>query len=114
MVLEVNLTDDDISGSPESRNVSRNGGFMVAVAGAAHLAMTEQAVRALVEQGQIPFHRTGSGRIRFERGELDAWVRAPRLTLSLRSWTTGSICCPPLTTKAPATLGTSGGVARRR
>ena len=42
---------------------------------AAHLAMTEWAIRHLVAKQKIPFHRTPNRRIRFRPEELDAWAR---------------------------------------
>lgn len=42
---------------------------------AAHLAMSEHAIRHLVKRQSIPYRRTPNGRIRFSREELDAWVR---------------------------------------
>jgi excisionase family DNA binding protein len=41
---------------------------------ATYLAMTVPAIRARVKRGEIPHHRV-EGRILFERGELDQWVR---------------------------------------
>ena len=40
-----------------------------------HLALTPDAIRALVKRGQIPLHRTENGRLRFSVTELDHWVR---------------------------------------
>jgi excisionase family DNA binding protein len=46
------------------------------VPGAAdHVALTPDAIRALVKRGQIPFYRTENGRLRFAVTELDHWVR---------------------------------------
>jgi excisionase family DNA binding protein len=45
-------------------------------AAAEHLALTPEAVRALVKRRRIPHHRLENGRVRFDRAELDAWVRA--------------------------------------
>jgi helix-turn-helix protein len=46
------------------------------VAGAAdHLQTTEDGIRALVKRKRIPHHRGAAGRLLFDRGELDAWVR---------------------------------------
>ena len=44
-------------------------------AAARHLAITENALRALVKRRRIPFHRTENGRLRFSPAELDGWVR---------------------------------------
>jgi excisionase family DNA binding protein len=37
---------------------------------------TPDAIRAMVKRGQIPVHRTPTGRLLFDRRELDAWVRS--------------------------------------
>lgn len=50
--------------------------WLTAAQAGAHLGMTEDAIRGLVKRKQIPVHRTGSGRVRFERAELDEWVRS--------------------------------------
>lgn len=80
MNLAVEITDADVD-----RIARRVAEFIAAspvssrwldVAGAAaHLAMSDNAVRALVKRQAIPCHRTPSGRVRFDPGELDAWAR---------------------------------------
>jgi excisionase family DNA binding protein len=42
---------------------------------ASHVALSPNAVRALVKRHRIPFHRTEHGRLRFSPTELDDWVR---------------------------------------
>ena len=42
---------------------------------AEHLALTPRAIRGQVARHGIPFYKAG-GRIRFERRELDEWVRS--------------------------------------
>jgi hypothetical protein len=41
---------------------------------AAYLDTTEQALRGRVKRGELPVHRR-DGRLYFNRGELDQWVR---------------------------------------
>ena len=43
---------------------------------AAHLGLTENAIRGLVKRRRIPFHRTENHRLRFSTTELDQWIRA--------------------------------------
>jgi hypothetical protein len=46
------------------------------VAGAAeYLVMTEAAVRAAARRNQLPHTKTPLGQLRFDRGQLDLWVR---------------------------------------
>jgi excisionase family DNA binding protein len=82
MRLEISITDDDIE-----RIATRTAELLadtmatgierwLDVPGAAdHVALTPDAIRALVKRGQIPFHRTENGRLRFSVTELDHWVR---------------------------------------
>ncbi len=82
MKLEISITHDDIE-----RIATRTAELLAEkmttaierwldVPGAAdHVALTPDAVRALVKRGQIPFHRTENGRLRFSVTELDRWVR---------------------------------------
>jgi excisionase family DNA binding protein len=40
-----------------------------------YLATSRDAIHGLVKRKQIPFHKAPNGRLRFDRGELNAWVR---------------------------------------
>jgi excisionase family DNA binding protein len=40
-----------------------------------YLVISRDAIHALVKRRQIPFHKAPNGRLRFDRGELSAWVR---------------------------------------
>jgi excisionase family DNA binding protein len=80
MTLEISITPDDIE-----RIATRTAQLLAMmtsverwldVPGAAdHVALTPDAIRALVKRGQIPFYRTENGRVRFAVSELDNWVR---------------------------------------
>lgn len=82
MKLEISITHDDIE-----RIATRTAELLAEttatgidrwldVRGTAdHVALTPDAIRALVKRGQIPFHRTKNGRLRFSPSELDDWVR---------------------------------------
>ena len=49
------------------------------VEGAAeYLCTTSNAIRGMVKRRQVPFHRTPTGRLLFDRCEVNAWVRAQR------------------------------------
>ncbi len=50
-------------------------GWLDARGAAQHLAMSEDGIRAAVKRGSIPFVKTPTGRIRFNRRELDLWAR---------------------------------------
>jgi len=52
--------------------------WLTAATAAAHLAMSEDAVRSMVKRGQLPVHRLPNGRLRFGQAELDAWTRGAR------------------------------------
>jgi len=43
---------------------------------AGYLRTTEDALRAMVRRGDLPVHRTGTGRLLFRRDELDAYATA--------------------------------------
>ncbi len=43
---------------------------------AEYLRTTEDAVRAMVRRGDLPVHRTGTGRLLFHREELDDFATA--------------------------------------
>ena len=45
---------------------------------AEYLCTTADAIRGMVKRRQIPFHRTPTGRLLFDRTEVDAWVRSER------------------------------------
>jgi hypothetical protein len=82
MKVEISFTDDDIE-----RIASRTAELLAETMktgiqrwldvprAADHAALTPDAIRALVKRGQIPFHRTENGRLRFSPTELDRWVR---------------------------------------
>ncbi len=42
---------------------------------AAHLALTEHAIRGLVKRRQVPFTKFPNGKVRFVRSALEAWAR---------------------------------------
>jgi hypothetical protein len=50
-------------------------GFLDVAGAAAFLRSTTSAIRSLVKRNAIPFHRAPNGRLLFDRGELEAWVR---------------------------------------
>jgi hypothetical protein len=50
-------------------------GFLDVAGAAAYLASTPSGIRSLVKRRAIPFHKAPNGRILFDRGELDTWVR---------------------------------------
>jgi excisionase family DNA binding protein len=52
-----------------------NPGWLDVAGAAAHLAVSENAIRALVKRNRIPYHRMENGRLRFSMTELDRWVR---------------------------------------
>jgi hypothetical protein len=41
------------------------------------------AIRGMVKRGQLPVHRTPTGRLLFDAGELDTWVRGEPVTRTL-------------------------------
>ena len=81
MTIEVTLLDEDIERLAARivefirRLPSASETWLDAAAAAAHLGLTEDAIRGLVKRRQIPFHRTPNGRLRFSETELDEWVR---------------------------------------
>jgi hypothetical protein len=58
----------------ERRDISE--GFLDVARAASFLSSTEPAIRSLVKRDAIPYHKAPSGRLLFDRFELDAWVRA--------------------------------------
>jgi hypothetical protein len=82
MKLEITITHDDIE-----RIATRTAQLLAETMktgierwldvprAADHVALTPDAIRALVKRDQIPFHRTENGRLRFSPTELDYWVR---------------------------------------
>jgi hypothetical protein len=82
MKLDISITDDEIE-----RIATRTAELLARITtttierwldvqGAAdHLALTPDAVRALVKRSKVPVHRTRNGRLRFLTTELDHWVR---------------------------------------
>jgi excisionase family DNA binding protein len=51
-------------------------GWLDAAGAAEHLAITEAAVRSLVQRREIPFSKLPNGRVRFRPEELDEWARS--------------------------------------
>jgi hypothetical protein len=84
VLIEVQLTEHDIDrlagrvvellAATSTENTNR--GWLDVRGAAAHLSLSENAVRGLVRRRQIPCHRTENGRIRFSGLELDGWVRS--------------------------------------
>jgi hypothetical protein len=74
MIMEVRLCDEDIERLAAriveliSRPPSDETWLNVAAA-AAHLGLTEDAIRGLVKRGQIPVYRMENGRLRFPQGD---------------------------------------------
>ena len=55
-------------------SLARSAEWLTVAQAAVHLQTSQNGIRALVKRDKIPHHRAG-GRILFDRGELDAWVR---------------------------------------
>jgi len=66
---------DEVRAALDSREPVPQGWMDVARA-AEYLSMPEGALRSTYQRGQIPFHRTATGGIRFRRDELDAFATA--------------------------------------
>lgn len=81
VVIEVRFSDDDLDRVATrvvellSAGIPRRERWLDVAGAAAHLGMTENAIRGLVKRGRIPVHRTDNGRLRFVETELDHWVR---------------------------------------
>jgi excisionase family DNA binding protein len=45
---------------------------------AVHLNTNERFIRKLAQRGDLPHHRLGKRLLRFDRAELDAWLRDDR------------------------------------
>jgi excisionase family DNA binding protein len=51
---------------------------------AEHLGLTERTIRRKVAQGEIPHYKIGSS-IRFDPGEIEAWLEACRVVAHISS-----------------------------
>jgi excisionase family DNA binding protein len=83
VVVEISLSEEDIDRLAQrvvallsTTAINKPSPSWLDVAGAAaHLKLSENAIRGLVKRQQIPFHRTENNRLRFSVTELDRWVR---------------------------------------
>jgi excisionase family DNA binding protein len=81
VIIEVRFTDEDVEriAARLAERLAKHQGppkvWLDVTDAAAHLGLTENAIRGLVKRKQIPFHRTKNGRLRFAVTELDHWVR---------------------------------------
>lgn len=51
-------------------------GYLSVASAAVYLDTTQAAVRSMVKRRELPVSRTPNGRLLFERGALDLWVRS--------------------------------------
>jgi hypothetical protein len=92
MIIEARLTEYDIERVArrvvelicESREPSER--WLDVAGAAAHLRLTEDAIRGLTKRKQLPVHRTENGRLRFSVVELDEWVRSGLANCDTRTY----------------------------
>lgn len=64
-----------VADAVESQNLAFSEGFLDVAGAASYLSSSPSAVRSLVKRNAIPYHKAPTGRLLFDRRELEAWVR---------------------------------------